>query len=205
MIRPGVRAIIGMGQGAPFHGLLVEGTTMDTPHTDARPFEVEIPLTVKTYDVDFSGVVSHLTFIRWLEDLRLQMLTENPPLQRQVDAGAVPVVARTAVHYRHPLAIGEGLRGRMWVKGVGRSRWMLAAEFASRGHIVAVASQSGCFLDMETRRPIAIRPELRARVLPECAMHEEATEYRARVVPGRPPGRSGWREAVRAGVGVGSA
>ena len=47
---------------------------METECKDARAFEVHIPLTVKTYDVDFSGVVSHITYLRWLEDLRLQML-----------------------------------------------------------------------------------------------------------------------------------
>jgi acyl-CoA thioester hydrolase len=176
---------------------------MDTSRTDARPFVVDIPLTVKTYDVDFSGVVSHLTFIRWLEDLRLQMLAENSPLQRQVDAGGVPVVARTAVHYRHPLAIGEALRGRMWVQAAGRSRWILGAEFCARGRIVAVAYQTGCFLDLETRRPIAIRPELRARVVPAYAVHDRQTRYRPRAAGTVLRGRPGWREALRAGVRTG--
>ena len=129
---------------------------MDTTRTDARAFEVHIPLTVKTYDVDFSGVVSHLTFLRWLEDLRLQMLADYPPLQWQVDGGGVPVVARTAVHYREPVGLGEALRGSLWVSRVGRSRWTLSAEFRVRGRLVAEATQSGCFLDQVSRRPVAV-------------------------------------------------
>ncbi|MCU0935800.1 MAG: acyl-CoA thioesterase [Gammaproteobacteria bacterium] len=170
---------------------------MDRTRTDARAFEVHIPLTAKTYDVDVSGVVSHLTFLRWIEDLRLQMLIEHPPLQWQVDAGGVPVVARTAVHYREPVGIGQMLQGSLWVSRVGRSRWNLAAEFRVRGRLVAEASQSGCFLDRDTRRPLALRPEIRDRLRPAPAVRETG----APCVGVRPAGRRGWRELMEAGSG----
>ncbi|MCU0934632.1 MAG: acyl-CoA thioesterase [Gammaproteobacteria bacterium] len=170
---------------------------MDSTRTDARAFEVHIPLTVKTYDVDFSGVVSHLTFLRWLEDLRLQMLIEHPPLQWQVDAGGVPVVARTAVHYREPVGIGDALGGALWVSRVGRSRWTLSAEFSARGRLVAEATQSGCFLDQASRRPVALRPEIRDRVHPAPAVRDAGAPF-AGV---RPAGRRGWRELMGAGSG----
>ena len=31
----------------------------------------EQPLPIRTYDIDFAGIVSNIVFIRWLEDLRL--------------------------------------------------------------------------------------------------------------------------------------
>lgn len=165
---------------------------MDTCRTDARAFQVHIPLTVKTYDVDFSGVASHLTFLRWIEDLRLQMLREHPALQRQVDSGGVPVVAHTTVHYREPVGLGETLRGSMWVSRTGRCRWTLRAEFDLRGRVAVLASQSGCFLDPGSRRPVTLHAEIRARVTPPApvqAPHAPRAE--------RSPGpRRGWHELL---------
>ena len=171
---------------------------MDTTRTDARAFEVHIPLTVKTYDVDFSGVVSHLTFLRWLEDLRLQMLADYPPLQWQVDGGGVPVVARTAVHYREPVGLGEALRGSLWVSRVGRSRWTLSAEFRVRGRLVAEATQSGCFLDQVSRRPVALRPEIRDRVGPAASVQEPPLRFGGT----RRAARRGWLELMEARSGA---
>lgn len=171
---------------------------MDTTRTDARAFEVHIPLTVKTYDVDLSGVVSHLTFLRWLEDLRLQMLVEHPPLQWQVDGGGVPVVARTAVHYRKPVGLGEALGGSLWVSRVGRARWTLSAEFRVRGRLVAQATQSGCFLDRVSRRPVALRPEIRDRLRPALSVQEAPSPS----VGVRPAARRRWRDLMRTGAGA---
>ena len=171
---------------------------METARKDARAFEVHIPLTVKTYDVDFSGVVSHITYLRWLEDLRLQMLASHPPLQWQVDGGGVPVVARTSVHYRAPVSLGQALRGSLWVSRAGFSRWTLSAEFSSGGLVVAEALQSGCCLDRDTRRPVALRQEIRERV----AAPRRTAPPPVSCDEAGPPGRRGWRElmAVRAGA-----
>jgi acyl-CoA thioester hydrolase len=130
--------------------------TMDLPRKDARPLEVEIPLTVRTYDVDFSGVVSQLTYHRWLEELWVAMLTRHDGIQRPIDAGHVPVVARTALHARQAVGLGESLRARMWLSALGRCRWTLTAEFEAGGGLVATAEQSGCFVDLETRRPLRL-------------------------------------------------
>ena len=30
----------------------------------------EQPLAIRTYDIDFAGIVSNIVFVRWLEDLQ---------------------------------------------------------------------------------------------------------------------------------------
>ncbi len=35
-----------------------------------RVMEVNLSFPVRTYDIDFAGVVSNIVYIRWLEDLR---------------------------------------------------------------------------------------------------------------------------------------
>jgi acyl-CoA thioester hydrolase len=37
---------------------------------------VELELPIRTYDIDFAGIVSNIVYIRWLEDLRIQMLAQ---------------------------------------------------------------------------------------------------------------------------------
>ena len=40
----------------------------------------EQPLPIRTYDIDFAGIVSNIVFVRWLEDLRLGLLDQAYPL-----------------------------------------------------------------------------------------------------------------------------
>jgi len=39
-----------------------------------RTLNIDLPITVKTYDIDFMGIVSNISYVRWMEDLRLQFL-----------------------------------------------------------------------------------------------------------------------------------
>ena len=96
----------------------------------------EQPLPIRTYDIDFAGIVSNIVFIRWLEDLRLGLLDQAYPLIR-------------------------ALVGRMRVAGLTRVRWRLAAEFLVDDAVRAEAEQEGLFMRLSTRRPIAIPEPIR--------------------------------------------
>jgi acyl-CoA thioester hydrolase len=65
---------------------------MQTSHNQQRPLEVELVLPVKTYDIDFAGIVSNIVYIRWLEDLRLEMLDAYLPLQKMLEDGIAPIL-----------------------------------------------------------------------------------------------------------------
>ena len=114
---------------------------MDGKTKPVRPLEVEAALRIKTYDIDFSGVVSNIVFVRWLEDLRLRMLDAHLPLQRQLDRGYVPILTRTEIDYHRPLTLGHSPRGCMWVSELGRSRWVVRAEILTDEGLVADATQ----------------------------------------------------------------
>ena len=45
---------------------------------------VTLPLNVRTYNIDFAGIVSNIVYIRWHEDLRLEMLDRYFPIQEQL-------------------------------------------------------------------------------------------------------------------------
>ena len=62
----------------------------------------EQPLPIRTYDIDFAGIVSNIVFIRWLEDLRLGLLDQAYPLIRAL-AGLIATEPRIAEIDVNPL------------------------------------------------------------------------------------------------------
>src|ERR1700760_1056848 len=89
----------------------------------------EQPLPIRTYDIDFAGIVSNIVFIRWLEDLRLGPMDQAYPLVPARPADIAPLLLSTRISYRQPVTIADPLIGRMRVAKLSRVRWRLAAEF----------------------------------------------------------------------------
>ena len=123
----------------------------------------EQPLPIRTYDIDFAGIVSNIVFIRWLEDLRLGLLDQAYPLIQALAEDVAPILLATRISYRKPVTIADPLLGRMRVAGLSRVRWRLAAEFTVNGALHAEAEQEGLFMRLSTRRPIAIPEPIRRR------------------------------------------
>ncbi len=124
-------------------------------------------LSVRTYDIDFAGVVSNIVFIRWLEDLRLAMMDEVYPIAQALSEDVAPVLRATRIVYERPVTIADRLDGRMWVTAMERVRWSVAAEFRVGPHRYAWAEQDGLFIRLSTRRPIAPPVALRRHFAPE--------------------------------------
>jgi acyl-CoA thioester hydrolase len=119
---------------------------------------------IRTYDIDFAGIVSNIVYIRWLEDLRVELLARSYPLDRMVADGLGPVLLETHIAYREALTIHDRPEGRMSVAAIGRVRWTVAAEFVSLGtrRVHATARQTGLFVRLASRRPVPIPDALRA-------------------------------------------
>ncbi|HSN74366.1 MAG TPA: acyl-CoA thioesterase, partial [Anaerolineae bacterium] len=76
-------------------------------------YQITLSIPVRTYDIDFVGIVSNIVFIRWLEDLRLQMLAEYFPLDTAMQAqGIAPLLLRTEIDYKRPVRLFDVLQGR---------------------------------------------------------------------------------------------
>jgi len=127
---------------------------------------VERDIAIKTYDVDFAGIVSNIVYIRWLEDLRLAMMEECYPLPRALAEDVAPILLETRISYARPLTIQDRPRGRIWARSMERIRWVLTAEFVGDELTYATAEQTGLFIRLSTRRPVAIPQPLRARFAP---------------------------------------
>ena len=132
---------------------------MVVPSAVIRPFEVTLPFVVKTYDIDFSGVVSNTVYVRWLEDLRLELLQTYFPLEKQLEKGFAPVLLQTRIDYKKPVKLFDKPIGRLWMHALGKIKWTVAAEITAGGNIVTAAEQTGIFVSTSRWRPIPIPKE----------------------------------------------
>lgn len=126
----------------------------------SRPLEVEIAIPVRTYDIDFAGIVSNIVYIRWLEDLRLKFLDEHWQLDKQIKQGYAPIIAGTEIEYKRPIKLIDKVIGRLWVNSLGKLKWTVQAEILSNNEVAAIATQKGAFISLQNNRPIPIPEEL---------------------------------------------
>ncbi len=125
--------------------------------------DITLAIKVMTYDIDFAGIVSNISYVRWLEDLRLAVAEQRLALGDAFARGIAPVLMRTEIDYLAPVRYPDTVDGRMWMEQVGPIRWTLAAEFTSRatGRVTARARQSGVFISLATLQPIRLPKEYR--------------------------------------------
>lgn len=126
-----------------------------------KPLFVERSFRVKTYDIDFAGHVSNVTYIRWLEDLRLAVLDEYLPLEQLMADGYAPVLIRTEIDYTSAIRLFEPVMGRMWATEAGIVRIGLEAVFTVGERVCATARQEGVMAALADGRPVRLPARLR--------------------------------------------
>ena len=131
-------------------------------------FSVDLQFKVQTYDIDFAGIVSNQVYIRWLEDLRLELLDTFAPLGEQLQRGYVPVLVSTEINYKRALRLFDRPLGRLWMAEMGRVRWVLDAVIMNDGVVSATARHVCAFVDRHTLRPRPVPDEFRARFCGEA-------------------------------------
>jgi acyl-CoA thioester hydrolase len=124
-----------------------------------RPSQISIPIRVKTYDIDFANIVHNAVFIRWLEDLRTELMVDVYPIETMLADGLSPILTKTEVEYRRPVRFGDEVTGVMWVSNLSRVRWVVEAEIKVGEQVSTFARQQGYFADLKTLRP-ARMPDL---------------------------------------------
>ena len=133
---------------------------MDTT-IQKQSFEIEINLPVRTYDIDFAGIVNNIVYIRWLEDLRLEMLSLHFPLGEQLKNGIMPVIVQTKIDYKQPIKISDMPIGKMWMQSMESLRWRVNAVISVNGKTAALGEQVGVFVNLQSKKPVRMPAELR--------------------------------------------
>jgi acyl-CoA thioester hydrolase len=124
------------------------------------PLEVVLHFPVRTYDIDFAGVVSNIVYIRWLEDLRLAILEKYYPLERFLETGVAPTLVETHIRYIRQVTIHDKPVGRMWISMMRKLKFGFHGEISVDGETVVIADQVGCLLKMSDQKPVVMPDEL---------------------------------------------
>lgn len=130
-----------------------------------RPLAIELAIPVRSYDIDFAGIVSNIVYIRWLEDLRSKWLDEHFPLNKQVEQGYAPILAGTQIEYKRAIKLFDLVIGRLWISNLGRIKWTVQAEIITNNKLAATATQTGAMICLQDGRPIPIPEELTKKYL----------------------------------------
>jgi acyl-CoA thioester hydrolase len=95
-----------------------------------------------------------MVYMRWLEDLRLEILEQTYPVAEMLREGLGPILTRTELDHVWPTRYGDSVIGRMWVTNLSRVRWTVQGEIVANGRTAVSAIQTGYFTNLETFRPI---------------------------------------------------
>jgi acyl-CoA thioester hydrolase len=129
--------------------------------SENRPFFTQLTLVVKTYDIDFANIVHNMVYIRWLEDLRFEMLTKHYSMEEMLADGFSPILTRTEIEYRRAVRLGDVVNGRMWLSELGQTKWTVQAELIVGDKICTTANQNGYFANLKTLRPARVPEKFR--------------------------------------------
>lgn len=127
---------------------------------DARPLLITLPLRVQTYDIDVARHVNNQVYIRWLEDLRMEMLRRFYPIERLLDEDIVPIIHSTHITYHRSITLTDEPIGVMWCSRMGRATITLEAEIRVGDIPCATATQRAILLKIGTTKPARIPAEL---------------------------------------------
>jgi acyl-CoA thioester hydrolase len=128
----------------------------------SRPLRVMLPINVQTYDIDFAGHVNNQVYVRWLEDLRMELLRRYYPIERLMAEGLAPILASTHIEYKRPLVLGDTPEGEIWVTALGRATCHLHAEIRLGSAICAHAQQRIVMMGLRNNRPARFPAEFSA-------------------------------------------
>ena len=120
--------------------------------TQERTLNIDMPIKVKTYDIDFMGIVSNISYIRWMEDLRLKFLEVHYSLQKLMADMIVPILNHTHIDYKKPIRIHDEVIGSIWMEKYDSAGWVANMEFTVNGKVAATGAQGGVFINIATMK-----------------------------------------------------
>lgn len=114
---------------------------------------------VNYYETDKMGITHHSNYIRFMEEARLNFLSEaGYPMTRLEAEGIASPVVSVNCEYKHPTTYGDEIEIEVALTqytGVKLSLTYVMKNLRT-GDIVAAASSSHCFIGADGR-PIAVR------------------------------------------------
>ncbi|HEY9713127.1 MAG TPA: thioesterase family protein [Chroococcales cyanobacterium] len=118
-----------------------------------RALEIAVPIKVKTYDIDSAGHVSNIVYLRWMEDLRLELMERHFSYQSFIEAGYQPIIAATEIQYKRAVKLFDRPIGHMWIESLSAASMRFHGEIVVNGEVTTRAFHTGVFVDVTSGRP----------------------------------------------------
>ncbi len=119
-----------------------------------RKLLIEHNISIKAYEIDAMGIVSNIVYVKWFEDMRHIFLDQFYTYKEMMTENLSPILTKTEVEYKTPLTIFDHPTGYAWMEELGASKWVMAFEIRSGETVHCAGRQSGCFYDVNRKRPI---------------------------------------------------
>ncbi|MGA9995639.1 MAG: thioesterase family protein [Pyrinomonadaceae bacterium] len=125
--------------------------------------EIQRDFPVRPYDVDASGAVGSISYVRWLEDLRAELFQKSSRARILFERNLSLTLARTELDYRAALQPQDQSSGHMQLLKIGRSSATFYTTFRNRDNILVAEARQVCvFVDAATRKPVPLPDEVRS-------------------------------------------
>lgn len=121
-----------------------------------KAFFIETDIRVATYDIDFAGHVSNISYLRWLEDMRRTMFDKYSSFAGFIERGMTPVLVSTEIKYKTPIKLFDEPKGYMWISELTKTRLVVDAEIHVQSNLSTTVRHTGVFIDLRTMKPVRI-------------------------------------------------
>lgn len=119
---------------------------------------------IYNYDIDLASHVTNSTYIRWMDEMREQMLIEiGLPLIEILNRGCLAILTRTEIHYKQGVRYGDTIILQSHGDVFSPVRMKFVHEFKRKnktseeyGEIVATCEQDAVFVRQGSHRPVRI-------------------------------------------------
>lgn len=129
---------------------------MRTSSNEHRPMFVSHDIKIATYDIDFAGHVSNISYLRWFEDMRLKMFDKFFSLRKFLANNKCPVISQTKIDYKRPIKLFQEPHGEMWVEHMGNTSMTIRGELYVDDKLTTAAEFTAVFVDLATGKPIRL-------------------------------------------------
>ncbi|MBZ0200061.1 MAG: acyl-CoA thioesterase [Ignavibacteriaceae bacterium] len=114
--------------------------------------KVEIPITVKLYDVDAAGHVNNTVYVRWLEDMRTRLFTQFCSPKLLLKANYYLVVVSCRMKYKKQIKLFQEPIGRMTLVNYKHGVFTFEAIIKLEGKTVFHAVQECVLMNLKENK-----------------------------------------------------
>ncbi|RDS82298.1 acyl-CoA thioesterase [Dyella monticola] len=109
----------------------------------------------KPYEVDFTGFLSNTVALRWMEDMRVDMMRDAFASFGHELRENLSVIAEAHINYLRPITYTDVIVGQLSIALLSLVKWRVdfTFRFADRDVKAITAHQVGVFIDAESHRP----------------------------------------------------